>query len=105
VVPAADVVITNSGTGVVARTLKTDSSGTYVAEALLMGTYQVAIEAHGFQRSVHSGINLSVADRLNISFVLNVGAVTQSVEVTAAAPRRRDSNRRAKPIDYDPADF
>jgi hypothetical protein len=86
VVPAADVVITNSGTGVVARTLKTDSSGTYVAEALLMGTYQVAIEAHGFQRSVHSGINLSVADRLNISFVLNVGAVTQSVEVTAAAP-------------------
>jgi hypothetical protein len=86
VVPSADVVITNSGTGVVARTLKTDSSGIYVAEALPVGTYQVAIEVHGFQRSVHSGINLSVADRLNISFVLNVGAVTQSVEVTAAAP-------------------
>ena len=86
VVPSADVVITNTGTGVVARTLKTDSSGNYVAEALPVGTYQVAIEAHAFQRSVRSGINLDVADRLNISFVLNVGTVTQTMEVTGAAP-------------------
>jgi hypothetical protein len=86
VVPSADVAITNTGTGVVARTLQTDSSGNYVAEALPVGTYQVAIEAKGFQRSVRSGINLDVADRLDISFVLNVGAVSQTMEVTGAAP-------------------
>jgi hypothetical protein len=86
VVPSAEVVITNSGTGVAARTLKTDSSGIYVAEALLVGTYQVAVEAPGFQKSVRSGIILNVADRLNISFALRLGEVSQSVEVKGMAP-------------------
>jgi len=86
VVPNATVTITNTGTGVVARTLQTGPAGIYVAEALPVGTYQVAVEASGFQRAVRPGIVLSVADRLGIDFTLQVGATTQTVEVTGAAP-------------------
>src|SRR3989449_8376830 len=52
VIPEATVTITNSGTGVVARTLKTSAAGTYVAEALPVGTYQISVEVTGFQRAV-----------------------------------------------------
>jgi hypothetical protein len=86
VVPNATVTITNTGTGVVARTLQTGPAGIYVAEALPVGTYQVAVEASGFQRAVRPGIVLNVADRLGIDFTLQVGATTQIVEVTGAAP-------------------
>ena len=85
-VPGATITITNAGTGIVARTLRTNSAGVYVAEALPVGTYQVAVEASGFQRSQRSGIGLSVADRLAIDFILKVGTTRESVEVTAAPP-------------------
>ncbi len=86
VVPGATITITNEGTGTVARTVQSNDSGTYVAEALPVGTYQVAVQASGFARAVRSGIVLNVADRLAINFALKVGAVTQSVDVTAAPP-------------------
>src|SRR2546426_4592505 len=86
VVPSAKVTITNTGTGTVARTLQTNGSGAYVAEALPVGTYQVAIEASGFQRAVRDGVALNVADRLGINFVLRLGTVGNSIVVTAAAP-------------------
>lgn len=85
VVPNATVTITNTLTGVVARTVRTNTSGVYDAEALPVGTYQVVVETGGFQRSIRSGIILNVADRLGVDFVLKVGAVTESVEVKAEA--------------------
>lgn len=85
VVPNATVTITNTLTGAVARTTETNASGIYVAGALPVGTYQVAVEARGFQRAVRTGITLNVADRLGVDFVLKIGAVTQSVEVKAEA--------------------
>jgi len=86
VIPNAKVTITNTGTGVEARTLETNASGIYTAEGLPVGTYMVAVEATGFQRSVQSNITLNVADRLGINFSLKVGAVTQTIEVTGAPP-------------------
>jgi hypothetical protein len=85
VVPNATVTITNTLTGVVVRTLQSGSSGVYDAEALPVGTYQVAAEASGFGRSVRSGITLNVADRVEIDFVMKVGAVSKTVEVKAEA--------------------
>jgi hypothetical protein len=86
VIPNAKVTITNTGTGVEARTLETNASGIYTAEGLPVGSYMVAVEASGFQRSVQSNITLNVADRLGINFSLKVGAVTQTIEVTGAPP-------------------
>ena len=85
VVPNATVTITNLGTGVLARTITTGSSGLYVAEALPVGTYQVSVSATGFQPTTSSNISLDVADRRDVNFSLKVGKTTQTLEVTAVA--------------------
>src|SRR5439155_4127807 len=84
-VPGATVTVTNEGTGVVAIKMTTDSSGNYVATALPPGRYVVTIEAAGFKKSVSPGINLSVQDRIGLNVALEVGQLTETVEVTGAA--------------------
>ena len=85
VIPNATVVITNMGTGL-SRTLQTDTTGLYAAEALPVGNYEVAVSATGFQKEVQSNVALNVADRLGINFALKVGHLTQTVEVVGGAP-------------------
>src|SRR3989442_2012549 len=55
VIPDATVTITNSGTGVVARTLKTTAAGTHVGEGLPVRTSQVSIEGTRFPRAGLAG--------------------------------------------------
>lgn len=83
-VPNATVTITDTGTGVVARSLKTNAAGIYVGSGLLVGAYKVSVEAPGFEQVTRSGIVLHVADRLAINFALKLGTVTQSVQVKGA---------------------
>jgi hypothetical protein len=84
-VAGARVAVANEGTGIVAITLVTDSSGNYVATTLPPGRYSVTVEATGFKKSVSPGINLSVQDRIGVNVVLEVGQVTETVEVVGAA--------------------
>lgn len=84
-IPNAPVVIKNLGTDN-ERVLKADSNGLFVAEALPVGTYAVTVSAAGFKSATRTGLQLNVADRLAVSFVLSPGEVTQSISVTAAAP-------------------
>src|SRR5215468_6428709 len=84
-VPGATVTVTNEGTGVVAIKMTTDSSGNYVATTLPPGRYVVTVEAAGFKKSVNPGINLSVQDRIGLNVALEVGQLSESVEVTGAA--------------------
>ena len=84
-VPKAEVTIRNVGTGV-ERRLTTDDSGRYLAEALPVGIYEIAVNAPGFKRSVRSGVQLSVAERVAVDFRLEVGQVTEAITVSAEAP-------------------
>ena len=84
-VPGATVTVTNEGTGVVAIKMTTDSSGNYVATTLPPGRYVVTVEAAGFKKSVNPGINLSVQDRIGLNVALEVGQLSETVEVTGAA--------------------
>ena len=68
-VPNATVKMVNNSTGI-ARTTRTNSAGIYDAEALPEGTYQVEVEATGFERAVQSGIVVNVTDRVGVNFVL-----------------------------------
>ncbi len=85
-VPDATVTVTNEGTGIAVLRLTTDTSGNYVATALPPGRYSVTVEARGFKKSVSPGINLSVQDRLGVNVTLEVGQVSETVEVVGAAP-------------------
>src|ERR1700736_6489840 len=84
-VPNAKVSIKNSATGVV-RDVTTDSAGFYSAPNLLPGLYDITVEAAGFSTSVQTGLTLSVGASKALNIALQVGQVSEKVEVTAAAP-------------------
>ena len=84
-VPNAQVLIRNTGTGE-SRTFRTNNSGVYTAFALPVGQYDVTVTAEGFKTTTKAGIQLNVADKLAINFALEIGNVSQSVEVTGATP-------------------
>src|SRR5262249_21194847 len=84
VIVGAAVNVTNEGNGQKHRTT-TNASGYYVVPNLFVGSYSVEVEAPGFKKALQTGIRLSSAAKLNIDMELPVGAVTESVEVTATA--------------------
>ncbi len=64
----------------------TNESGNYIKGQLIPGTYRVQIEASGFGKVISNDIPVSVDESARFDATLNVGNVTEQVEVTAAAP-------------------
>jgi len=93
VIPGAQVKITNTGTGAV-RELVTNESGSYRADLLPPGEYQVEAELPGFRKEIRKGITLSIDQRARIDFSMVVGEVAQVVNVEGQAPivQTDDSN-------------
>lgn len=84
-VPDASVTATETTTGVETRTTTTDS-GVYRLPYLLTGTYRITVAKPGFRTSVADQVNLRVAQTLTLDFKLEIGQVSESVNVTAEAP-------------------
>ncbi|HEU0142137.1 MAG TPA: carboxypeptidase regulatory-like domain-containing protein [Bryobacteraceae bacterium] len=85
VIGRASVRVTNTDTNTTVP-LTTNETGYYEASLLLPGNYQVSAEAPGFRTIIRRGIVLTVSSRVEINLTLEVGAVTDSVTVTAEAP-------------------
>jgi Carboxypeptidase regulatory-like domain/TonB dependent receptor len=85
IVPGAKITITDVGKGVNFETTANDS-GNYEQQHLVAGTYRVRVEAQGFQAYVQEGVVVNVDASTQVNAVLQLGAVTQTVEVTAAVP-------------------
>ena len=85
VIPKAGISIKNVATGVT-RAVTTDPAGFYAAPNLLPGSYDVATAAPGFSSEVRTDILLTVGAQQVLNFTLQVGKVTQTVEVAAEAP-------------------
>lgn len=81
VVPGVSVSVTNVNTGVT-LTAVSNSTGYYRVENLIPGQYTVAAEAKGFEKALRTAFTLEVAQAASIDLVLQVGSVTQTVEVT-----------------------
>src|SRR5215475_10906074 len=81
-VPEAAVTITNLETGST-RSLVTDESGRFNANALNVGHYEVSASKTGFQSDRRTNIALAVGQREEIDLTLQVGDVHQTVEVPA----------------------
>lgn len=64
----------------------TNAEGFYNFPALNPGVYTVTVEKQGFQRSVQTGLTLSVGQNLRVDAVLTIGTMTQEVSVTGQAP-------------------
>jgi hypothetical protein len=85
VIPNAQVVITDVATGVT-RTVSPGSAGLYTAPNLLPGTYEVRVTATGFSTRLQKGVTLTVGAQQVLDFTMQVGQITQTVEVTTEAP-------------------
>lgn len=63
-------------------TTTTNESGSYSQQHLVVGRYQVRVELAGFRASVENEVRVSADTQTRVDFRLQVGEVTQSVEVT-----------------------
>jgi len=84
VVPNANVTVTNVGTGVASK-VATGAAGEYSVPNLFPGAYQVTVETVGFKSFVATALTLHVDQQLRVDAVLQPGAVTTRMEVTATA--------------------
>jgi hypothetical protein len=80
-VPKAEVTITEETTNV-SHTVTADDNGVYTALALPAGRYTVSTAPHGFKKTVNSGIDLHIGDKLVIDLKVEVGNVSEVVTVT-----------------------
>jgi Carboxypeptidase regulatory-like domain/TonB-dependent Receptor Plug Domain len=85
VIPNAQVSIKNVATGVT-RDLTTDAAGFYTAPNLLPGAYEVTASAPGFATEVRTGITLTVGAQQLLNLIMQVGRVTEKVQVAGEAP-------------------
>jgi hypothetical protein len=85
VIPNAQVSITDVATGVTSN-VSTSGVGLYTAPNLLPGNYEVRVTAPGFSTQVRTGITLTVGAQQALYITMQVGQVSQTVEVTGEAP-------------------
>uniref|UniRef100_Q020T4 TonB-dependent receptor, plug n=1 Tax=Solibacter usitatus (strain Ellin6076) TaxID=234267 RepID=Q020T4_SOLUE len=82
VVPNAKVAAMNLGTKQTSEAI-TNANGDYVMPALQPGTYSLTVEAGGFRKARIDGIDLAAASNVSQAITLEVGQLTEVVEVTA----------------------
>src|SRR3954447_8916714 len=63
-----------------------NESGNYEKGQLVPGTYSVAVEAPGFSKQQFKDITVQVENAARVDTTLQAGNVSETVEVTAAAP-------------------
>jgi carboxypeptidase family protein len=81
----ATVTVTNAATNVSSSTT-TNESGDYTALYLIPGPYTVTVEASGFKKAVRQNVEIRVGDKLQVNLQLEVGNVSDTVNVTSDAP-------------------
>jgi hypothetical protein len=85
VIGKAKVSATNTATGVVRETTSEDT-GDYIMTLLPPGTYSVSAEAAGFRKTVQNNVTLQINQRIRLDLAMQVGQVSETVEVSAAPP-------------------
>ncbi len=91
VIPKAEVTVTNGGTNI-SQSAQTDDLGAYSFLALPVGRYRLEVKASGFESYRQTDIVLNTNDQLRFDVVLQVGQVTQQVEVTTSAVHVETAN-------------
>jgi hypothetical protein len=84
-VAQAAVTATNTQTNVATETVTTDT-GAYRVVGLPAGEYTLVVRAPGFQTQRRASIPIQVSQTTTVDFQLNIGDVTETVEVQASAP-------------------
>jgi hypothetical protein len=81
----ATVTLTNLDTSE-KHNMESDASGYYTFVNILPGRYKVEVEKSGFKKVVRQPIIVEIESGLKVDITLQVGAQTETVEVSAEAP-------------------
>src|SRR5437867_3372295 len=90
-IPGATIVARNLGTNLEAKTA-TNESGLYVLPFLNTGGYAVTATAAGFKSVLRDRVELRINERQQLDFKLEVGVVTEQVNVSAVAELLNTAN-------------
>jgi hypothetical protein len=85
VMPGVTVILTHQGTGIVRETV-TDSGGLFRVPLLPVGQYEVRAELPGFKTFRTPDIALTVGQTLTLSIRLDLGPLSEAVEVSGSTP-------------------
>lgn len=83
VIPGAQVTITNEGTGA-SREGEANAAGGYQFPTVSTGTYRVEVRSDGFSTFTTTGVAVGVNNVTRVDVELQIGEVTEVVEVSAA---------------------
>jgi outer membrane receptor protein involved in Fe transport len=84
VTPGAQVTITRLATGET-RSARTNHAGEYIFRLIEIGEYTVRCEMQGFKTETVTGLRVQIQQKARVDFTLQVGAVSDTVEVQASA--------------------
>src|SRR5712692_2062432 len=90
-VPGVTVTLTNQATNVV-RVVQTNEVGLYVISAIPPGTYDLKAELTGFQTVERKGLIVQVGSANRIAFTMEVGNLSETLEVVAHSPLIQTEN-------------
>src|SRR5712691_9802464 len=90
-VQGATVALSNNGTSE-RKSAETDAAGAYRFVNLVPGNYKVEVERPGFERYARDQIVVAVESAVRVDLAMQVGDVSQTVEVTAAVPLMQTEN-------------
>src|SRR5579864_1226965 len=83
-VPAAKLTLTNVATNAMRTTLSTDA-GDYTFPSVPPGMYRIKMEHAGFKNTTIDNVEVQVQQTVRLDFTLQIGQVTESVEVSGVA--------------------
>ncbi len=84
VIPGSSIVVTSTATAIERRTESNDA-GYYNVSLLKPGGYSLRVEQQGFKTAARAGVTIEVDQRVELNFTLEVGNVSERIEVTARA--------------------
>ena len=85
VISSAEVTLTNKANGTT-RTATTNAAGEYRFEGIAAGVYTIRAKATGFSTAEAKDLEVAIGRTATQNFALIPGGVSETVEVTAAAP-------------------
>ncbi len=85
VIPGANVTVTNIATGV-SRTVQNSEAGAFRIYPLQPGTSNIEASTEGFKTQLRSGVIVELAAVVKVDINLELGQVTETIEVTGEIP-------------------
>ena len=84
-VAGAKIAAVNDNTGITTTTAS-NAAGNYTIPSIPPGSYRIEVTKDGFRTTSRSGITLAVAQAVQLNLQLEVGSVSETLNVTATAP-------------------